>query len=216
MAGRQEPYYTPEEYLELEWVSQERHEYFDGRIYAMSGGTANHAFIQANVIAALRAQVRGRPCRVGTSELKVRVEATGMHAYPDVSALCGKPQLAGKHDEVLLNPSVLVEVLSPTTESYDRGDKFTQYRKIPSLREYVLVSQEWMHVERFTRDGADPTRWVFADASGPDGEVELPSIGCVLRLRDVYEDVEVPATQPPPVRVVRESEVLYPEAPEPV
>jgi Uma2 family endonuclease len=99
---------------------------------------------------------------------------------------------------------VLVEVLSPSTERYDRGDKFGHYQQIPSLQEYVLVSQDWMHVERFTRDSADGTRWAFSGASGPDGAIELPSIGCVLRLHDVYERVDVPPTRP--LRIVREPE----------
>lgn len=202
MASQQEPYYTPEQYLELEQASQERHEYLDGRIHAMTGGTPAHALIAGNVIASLHAALRGRPCRVFTSDLKIRVEATGLHTYPDVSAICGDPRLGGAHGELLLNPSVLVEVLSPSTERYDRGEKFVHYRQIPSLREYVLVWQDWMHVERFARDAAAPTRWVLADASGPEGEIDLPSIGCTLRLRDVYERVDVPVT--PPMRTVRE------------
>jgi Uma2 family endonuclease len=202
MSSRQQPLYTPEEYLERESVAQVKHEYLDGRIYAMTGGTGNHALLCANVIALLHAQFRGRPCTVYTSDLTVRVEKTGLHTYPDVSALCGKPQLAGKRNEILLNPGVLVEVPSPSTESYDRGEKFDHYRQIPSLQEYLLVTHDWMHVERFTRDSADGARWVLTDARGPDGVVELPSIGCVLRLRDVYERVDVPAT--PPVRAVHE------------
>ena len=204
MASQQEPYVTPEQYLAFERDAEAKHEYLDGRIYAMTGGSVNHARLIGNVHAELRAQLRGRPCEAFTSELKVRVEASGLHTYPDVSALCGKPELGGQCDEILLNPTVLVEVLSPSTERYDRGEKFVHYRQIPSLREYVLVWQDWMHVERFARDATDPTRWVLADASGPDGEFDLPSIGCFLRLRDVYERVDVPPT--PPMRAVRESE----------
>jgi Uma2 family endonuclease len=211
MASRQEPLYTPEEYLELEAVAQVKHEYLDGRIYAMTGGTFNHARLVGNVHGELRAQLRGRPCEAFTSEVMVRIDATGLHTYPDGSALCGKPQAErtrdGTGDLILLNPSVLLEVLSPSTERYDRGDKFGHYRQIPSLQEYLLVSQDWMHVERFARDPEAPTHWRFSDASGPDGEVELPSIGCVLRLRDVYERVDVPPTRP--LRIVREPEAAY-------
>jgi Uma2 family endonuclease len=202
VVGRQEPYYTIEEYLEREAVAQVKHEYLDGRIYAMTGGTMSHARIIGNVYAALHAQLRGRPCEAFMSELMVRVEKAGLHTYPDVSALCGKPETAGPRNEILLNPTVLVEVLSPSTESYDRGDKFMHYRQIPSLREYVLVSQDWMYVERFARDSAEHAEWSFADARGPDGEIALPSIGAALALRDVYERVDLPPTHP--LRAVRE------------
>ena len=205
MASQGERYYTVEEYLEREETAQVKHEYLDGRIYAMTGGTPNHARLVGNVHTALAIQLRGRPCEAFISELMVRVEKTGLHTYPDGSALCGEPRFAGRHestqDLILLNPSVLVEVLSPSTERYDRGDKFLHYRQIPSLQEYVLVSQDWMHVERFARP-AEGAEWGFAETRGPDGEIALPSIGCVLRLREVYERVDVPATQP--LRVIRE------------
>jgi Uma2 family endonuclease len=209
MESPQERYYTVEEYLALEETALEKHEYLDGRIYAMSGATDIHALITANVIGLLHAQFRGRPCRVYSSDLNVRVERTGLHTYPDASALCGEPQLtgrkiAGKQNLVLLNPSVLVEVLSPSTEAYDRGTKFTHYRQIPSLREYVLVSQDEMHVELFTRDSEDGTRWSLADARGPEGEIALPSVGAVLVVRDVYEHVDVPERRP--LRAVYEPE----------
>ena len=209
MASRQERYYTVDEYLELEETALERHEYLDGRIYAMTGGTDIHARLMARVMALLDTQLRGRPCRVYSGDLNVRVEKTGLHTYPDVSALRGEPRLAGrklagKQNVVLLNPSVLVEVLSPSTEAYDRGTKFDHYRQIPSLREYVLVSQDEMHVELFTRDAEDGTRWAFADARGPDGAVELPSIGAVLALHDVYDGMDVPVRRP--LRAVHEPE----------
>jgi Uma2 family endonuclease len=212
VTGRHERYYTVEEYLELEATAQVKHEYLDGRIYAMTGGTLNHARLVGNVHGGLRAQLRGRPCEAFMSDVMVRIDATGLHTYPDVSALCGKPRTERAGDLILLNPSVLVEVLSPSTERYDRGDKFLHYRQISSLREYVLVSQEWMHLERFSRP-ADGAEWGFADARGPDGEIALPSIGAVLHLREVYERVDVPPT--PPLRVVREpdEEVVYRPAP---
>ena len=206
MASQQEPYYTPEQYLAFEREAEGRHEYLDGRIYAMTGGSTNHARLIGNVHAELRAQLRGRPCDAFYTQLRARDNTLDLVTCPLVSAVCGEPEFASERDGILLNPTVLVEVLSPSTERYDRGEKFRHYRRIPSLREYVLVSQEWMHVERFARDDADPARWVLAEASGPAGEIELPSIGCTLRLRDVYERADVPAT--PPVRVIREPDAI--------
>ena len=217
MASQQEPYYTPEEYLASERDAEGKHEYLDGRIYAMTGGTAHHSLITGNVIASLHSALRGRPCRVFTSDLKVRVAATGLHTYPDVSALCAEPRFASAHGEILLNPSVLVEVLSPSTEAYDRGGKFQHYQQLPSLQEYVLIAQDGMQVDCFSRASEDGTRWVLTAADGPEGVVELPSIECVLRLRDVYERVDVPARRP--VRAVREPAepaIFYTDAPEPV
>jgi Uma2 family endonuclease len=200
--------YTVEEYLAFELASPEKHEYLDGRILPMQGGTLRHTLIIGNMIGALHAQLRGRRCDVFSSQLLVRVDATGLHTHPDLSALCGEPELAGIRDEieVLLNPSVLGEVLSPSTEAYDRGEKFWHYRQLPSLREYVLVSQTRMHVELFERAGASAP-WMFSDASGPDGEIALPSIGAVLALRDVYERMDVPTTRP--LRAVREPDAAY-------
>jgi Uma2 family endonuclease len=208
MESPQERYYTVEEYLALEETAPEKHEYLDGRLYAMTGGTGTHAQLTANVIGQLYMQLRGRPCRVYSGDLNVRVERTGLHTYPDASALCGEPQLtgrkvAGKQNVVLLNPSVLVEVLSPSTEAYDRGTKFMHYRQIPSLREYVLVAQDEMLLERFSRAGED-VEWRYADARGPEGELALPSVGAVLAVRDVYEGVDVPPARP--LRAVHEPE----------
>jgi hypothetical protein len=136
------------------------------------------------MIGALHAPRRGRRCDRCSSQLLVCVDATSLHTPPDLSALCGEPELAGIRDEieVLLNPSVLVEVRSPSTEAYDRGEKLWHYRQLASLRAYVLVSQDRMHVELFERAGAN-ARWMFSDAYGPDGEAALPSIGATLAPR---------------------------------
>ena len=218
MESREARYYTVDEYLALEETAQEKHEYLDGRLYAMTGGTDIHAQLTAQVIILLGSLLRGRPCRMYSSDLMVRVEQTGLHTYPDASALCGEPrltgrQVAGKQSLVLLNPTVLVEVLSPSTEAYDRGTKFWHYRQIPSLREYVLVAPDEMLVERFSRAGEE-AEWGFADARGPDGEIALPSLGAVLAVRDVYEDVDVPPARP--LRAVHEPDPVdgYLVAPE--
>ena len=156
MAKREERYITVEEYLAFEGASLEKHEYLDGRIYAMSGAMPNHNRVSANVLASLHAQFRGRGCEVFGSDMKVRVPATGLYTYPDVTALCGEARFDPGDQGVLLNPSVIVEVLSPSTEAYDRGTKFSHYRKIDSLREYVLIAQDRVRVERYARDPARP------------------------------------------------------------
>lgn len=200
MASRQDQLYTVEEYLALEREAQEKHEYHAGRIYAMSRGSTSHATIIANLGGLLYAALRGRPCRSFTDALMIRVDATGLHTYPDASALCGEPRFAADETGVLLNPSVLVEVLSPSTEGYDRGRKFAHYQRLPSLREYVLVAQDEMRIERYVRGTGD--EWVLTVAEGPDASVALPSVVCTLALRDVYEHVVMPP--PAPLRVVRE------------
>lgn len=193
--------YTPEEYLELEFAAQDKHEYLDGRIYAMSGVNRNHVRIASAVNATLYTRLRGRPCESFTSDMQVKVSPTGLYTYPDASALCGEPHFEHRRVDILLNPSLVVEVLSDSTEAYDRGAKFAHYRRIPSLREYVLIAQNRMHAERYT-PAADPAAaWVRTDADGPDGVIELPSVGCVLRLADLYERVEFPVHPPGPRRV---------------
>jgi Uma2 family endonuclease len=175
--------FTYAEYLERELASDTRHQFLDGQIYDMSGGSPDHALIAANVSGELRSQLRDRPCRVFSSDLRIRVQETGLSTYPDVSVVCGKTQVDAEDPHAILNPIVLVEVLSPTTESFDRGKKFNHYRRIPSLREYVLVAHDARSVEVFRRgeDGA----WTLYEAQA-GGSVELTSIGCKLDVDEVY------------------------------
>lgn len=204
----QQPYHTPEEYLERERAADGiKSEYLDGRIYAMGGATRSHVRISGNVYAALHAQLRGRPCEAFTSDMKVRVSESGLYTYPDVSALCGDPQFVDGEMDVLLDPTTLFEVLSPSTANYDRGEKFAHYRRLHSLREYVLISQIRMRVERYGRERADGTAWVLTVDESPDAIVELPAIGCTLRVGDLYERVELPPH--PPLRAVYEDAPPY-------
>lgn len=207
MESREERYYTPAEYLAVEEAATERHEYFDGRIYAMTGSSAAHARIAGNVFAALHRLLRGRGCEPFDSHIKIRVEASGLITYPDASALCGDPRFESASQGILLNPSLLVEVLSPSTASYDRGEKFSHYRRIPSLREYVLVAQDRARVELFARDGEQGTRWSLTIVEELDASVELTSVGCAVPLRDIYERVDLPPR--PPLRAVYEPEPRY-------
>lgn len=176
--------YSYDEYLALEAASNVRHEYLDGQIYAMAGGTPEHAALAAALIGLLFAALRGGPCRAHASDLRVRVRQTGLSTYPDVTIVCGARQLDDVDRDAVTNPALLVEVLSRSTEPYDRGDKFEHYKRLPSLRQYVLVSQAERRVEVWTRlpDGA----W-SCDASG-DGEVaRLDSVGAVVDVRELYD-----------------------------
>lgn len=179
------------EYLEMELRSETRHEYVNGRIYAMSpGATDAHYRICLNLIGELYSQTRNRPCRVFTGDARVKVSPTGMYTYPDISALCGEPRFENfKGIDTVLNPSVIIEVLSRTTEAYDREDKFEHYSRLESLQEYVLVSQHRMRVEQFVRDGAN---WLLSDLREPAAILRLAPIGCEIRLDDIYRGVELP------------------------
>jgi len=180
--------YTPEEYLALERKAEYKSEYLAGEIFAMSGASERHNLITLNVAAALHAQFRDRPCRAYTSDMRVKVSPTGLYTYPDVVALCGEPQFDDEQRDTLLNPTVIIEVLSPSTEAYDRGGKFGHYRKLASLVEYVLISQEEPHVEHYVRQADN--QWLLSEAGSLQDAVRLPSINCALVLAEIYEKVE--------------------------
>ena len=176
---------TPEEYLAFERTSEEKHEYLDGEIVAMSGGSANHSLIQANLTRVLGNQVLDRPCVVFSSDMRVLIEGLGLYTYPDLSVVC-EERIVDENDN-LLNPTVVVEVLSPTTEAYDRGRKFDMYATLESLQHYVLVAQDEARVHVYTRqpNGA----WLRTVATGLDGRISLDAISCELVLAEVYRDV---------------------------
>jgi Uma2 family endonuclease len=180
---------TPEQYLEIERKAEFKSEYYNGEMFAMAGVSLRHSLIATNLIASLHQQFRGRPCQVHSSDLRVHVVATGLYTYPDVSALCGQPRFVDERaPDTLLNPTVLVEVLSPSTEGYDRGRKFEHYKSIESLAQYVLVATDRLHVDVFTRQ-ADGS-WVVRSADQRESTLQLESIGCKLALTDVYDKVE--------------------------
>ena len=183
-------YISEEEYLELEEESLEKHEYFDGEIFAMAGGTAEHNVLGANVIVSLGSQLRGKPCRVATSDQRVKVSAEGLYTYPDAVVYCPPFQFDSIKKTTLLNPVVIIEVLSASTADYDKGKKFDSYKKIESLRDYVLISQDEMRVEHFHRNERD--EWIHDAQSTASSAITLASIDCVLPLADVYDGIEVP------------------------
>ena len=178
---------TPEEYLAFDRASETKNEYVDGVLLAMGGATENHILITVNVVRELSTQLMDSPCRVYVADMRVRIEENGMYAYPDVAVVCDKPAFQNGEFDVLLNPTVIVEVLSPSTEAYDRGLKFARYRQRTSLKEYVLVAQDRISVERYSRQD---DHWVLTEANGLDDVIDLPSIGCTLPLRRVYSKVE--------------------------
>jgi len=178
---------SAEEYLVLERQSEERHEFLDGETFAMTGASRWHNRIVLNIAAALHVQLRGRPCEAFASDMRVRVSATGLYTYPDVVVVCGEPRFDDSELDTILNPTLLVEVLSPSTEGYDRGKKFAHYRTIEALAEVVLISQEQVEVERFSRQPEGG--WLLLEANRLEDSLPLPTIGCELPLSAVYERV---------------------------
>jgi Uma2 family endonuclease len=186
-----QPRYTPEEYLALERKATQKSEYVNGQVFAMSGASRAHNLIAGNVYREISSQLKGRPCEAYVSDMRVKVSTTGLYSYPDVVAVCGEIRFDDEQKDTLLNPTVLVEILSSSTEAYDRGEKFAHYRQLESLQEYVLVGQDKVRVEHFVRQG---DQWVLTEASNLDDTVHLASIGCRLALREIYDKVEFPAS----------------------
>ena len=178
-------YLSPEEYLIIERQAEHKSEYVDGEMYAMAGGSERHNLIVANLIIAIGVQLRKRPCRVYPSDLKVRVPSAKRFFYPDVSVVCGETKFADDEQDVILNPMLIVEVLSDSTAAYDRGKKFLSYQQIDSLQEYLLVSQDEAIVEHYVRQGNDT--WLYTKAVGLEATINLPAIECEVALSDIYD-----------------------------
>ena len=177
--------YSPEEYLAMERGAETRSEYIDGRIVALAGAQRPHVVIVANLALELGVRLVETPCEIYPTEMKVKVEASGRYVYPDLGVACD-PQFEDDRTDVLLNPLLIVEVLSDSTESYDRGEKFFHYRRIASLREYVLVSQKKCLVERYVREG---DFWRFESLDDPDASLVLTSLDVEIPLRRIYVKV---------------------------
>lgn len=185
MTAQPKHYVTSDEYLAFERTDDKKHEYLAGTIYAMAGGSARHNRIAGSTYATLYAQLRQRQCTVYPSDMRVKVIQTELYTYPDITIVCGNEQYEDKKEDTLLNPTIIIEVLSPSTEKYDRGKKFQHYRTILSLREYILIAQDTYHIERFARQ-SDNT-WVLSEASSREDSIDITTIQCVLRLEEVYE-----------------------------
>lgn len=184
MSALPHPPISPEQYLEMERAAEAKSEYYRGSIYAMSGGSYAHAQVIGNLTGELRARLKGRSCSVTPSGMRVRTSAQGLYTYPDVVVVCGQPEFADDQRDTLLNPNLLIEVLSPSTERRDRGFKFAQYRSIESLGEYLLVSQEEAGVECFARQSSG--QWLLAEFVGLDAVCQLQAVDCDLPLTEIY------------------------------
>lgn len=179
---------SPDEYLAIERDVPGKHEFYRGEMFAMGGASTEHNQITFNLAGTLHSQLKNRDCFAYVNDMRVKVSPTGLYTYPDVVVTCDKPQFEDKVLDTLLNPQAIIEVLSDTTEKYDRGKKAEQYRQIESLREYGLVAHDRPHLELFTRE--DDGIWRLTEASGLEASIELPLIGCRLNLADVYAKVE--------------------------
>lgn len=195
MSRSAEQFISPADYLALERQAETKSEYLNGCIYAMAGASRNHNRITVNLARRLGNQLSGKPCEPFVNDMRVKVSPTGLYTYPDVVVACGEPRFEDQHLDTLLNPTAIIEVLSDSTEAYDRGDKFAHYRALESLSDYLLVAQNKPRIERYSRqpDG----RWIYSVADGPDARMEIAAIGCALHLAEVYDRVEFPDSSQP-------------------
>ena len=182
-----ESFITPADYLGRERRSEVRSEYLNGRIYAMSGASREHNRITINLSAMLHSRLKGKPCEPFSGDLRVKVSPTGLYTYPDVIVACGESLFEDEHVDTLLDPTVIIEVLSDSTEAYDRGEKFAHYRALESLTDYLLVAQDRPRIEHFVRQL--DSRWLYSVTDRLDKQVEIATIDCVLPLAEVYERV---------------------------
>lgn len=191
MAAVRKTYYTPEEYLDMEEHSEIRHEFVNGEIYAMSGGTATYNQLAVNVAFALESIIRKNklPCRSFVNDLRLHIKKSNIYTYPDIMLICGKIEFDAGRQDVVLNPVVIFEVLSESTGNYDRSRKFAAYRQIPSLEEYVMIDQTRVYIEIFRRDKSK--FWVFEALENLKDVLKLKSVGIDVSLAAIYEGVEV-------------------------
>lgn len=194
MSLQRQPKLTPEEYLALERTAEYKSEYVAGELFAMAGASERHVSIVANTMYLLVGQLKGRPCKAYSTDMRLKVSPTGLYTYPDIIVVCGTPVFADEQKDTLLNPIVLIEVLSESTEAYDRGKKFDHYRTLASVSDYLLISQDQHTIEHFVRQ--PDNRWLFSAHADLDDIVEVASIACTLQLRDVYDKVELAGNEP--------------------
>lgn len=188
--------YSPEEYLAFEREAETKHEYLDGRIYAMAGASPLHNQISFNVSGELHRQLKGSACVGYTSDQRIRTDAMDLFAYPDLTIVCGEPIFHDDKKDVILNPTVIIEVLSPSTESYDRNEKFLRYQNLSSLSDYILIAQNHPAVEHFIRQKGK-RQWLYTLETEMEAVIQIASIKCTLKLADIYDRVKFPPLKPP-------------------
>jgi Uma2 family endonuclease len=181
-------YLSPEQYLTIERQAQCKSEYYAGEMFAMSGASEPHNVLTVNMSREISLQLRGRPCRSYASEMRFKVSAAGLYTYPDVVAVCGERHFDDDVRDTLINPTVIVEVLSPSTELYDRGKKFEMYSRIESLTDYILISQDRPRVEHYLRQG--DRKWLLSVADDLQAVLSIASLDCAISLSDIYENVD--------------------------
>ena len=187
MSSQRATFLTPEEYLELERRAERRSEYYKGEMFAMAGASRRHVLIVTNLVSALSQKLRKRPCEVYSTDMRLKVSPSGLYTYPDLVVVCGDPQFADDRQDTLLNPVLIVEVLSESTQDYDRGRKFEHYRTLPSLAEYLIVAQDHPHIEHYTRQNGG---WQLADCDDLTQSIHLASIDTILPVAEVYDKVD--------------------------
>jgi Uma2 family endonuclease len=181
--------YTPEQYLELERNAATKSDYFNGEIFAMTGASRKHNLITVNIASSLNGQLKGGQCEVYANDMRIKVTAGGLYTYPDVVVACGSPEFEDEHIDTLLNPILIIEVLSKSTEGDDRGEKCGYYRTLESLSEYLLVRQDKPHVEHYVRQPGG--LWLLSEADGLQARIDLHSINCQLAMADIYDKFEL-------------------------
>ncbi len=196
-------HFTPDEYLTFERGAETKHEYVDGQIYAMAGASPSHNQICFNVIGELHRQLKGTSCFGFASDQKIRTDPMDLFSYPDITIVCGEAKFHDEHEDVILNPKVVIEVLSPTTEAFDRGEKFARYRQLKSLSDYILIAQDRSSVEHYTRQkGKRP--WLYTVETEMESELAIDSIKCRLKSADVYDRVVFPPRKIPVFEAIGE------------
>ncbi len=181
--------YTLEEYIAIEEASEMKHEFRNGEIVAMAGASPNHAFILADLVFLIRSQLKSGGCRIASADMRVRMTPTGRYSYPDLVVVCGTPVFDDTKPQALLNPTIIIEVLSESTATYDRGDKFHDYRTLPSLTDYVLVAQDRASVEHYQRQG-ESDLWLYQAVEGLEATLLIGGLNLSLPLVDVYAQVD--------------------------
>ena len=192
MSTVSKPYLTPQQYLTRERKADFKSQYFEGEIFAMAGASREHNLIVGNLVRELGNELKNRLCEVYPSDMRVKVSPTGLYTYPDAIVICDEPELEDEHGDTLINPTVLFEVLSDSTESYDRGSKFRQYREIASLREYVMIAQDRVSIECYVRQ--PDQKWLLHETQTLDESVQFVSIDVTVTAAEIYRNIRFEET----------------------